>query len=279
MSKKLIYNLSGQRVAPHINTIDFFDKNYIEPNISAIDIFNQKKDLHIKLLGKPQDTDEWRLLANLIMLGFVSIVESYCRCVIRRMLSIDHQARIYSYKNTVTYAAALYHKKDILPEALLEDASFTSVSNIIDTFKKFTGLGLNRQQPLTLGSALDKYEDICQLRHCIVHKSGLFGTNNALKLGFDAHHDFLEKPIIISYDAIQAIASSCDNVVKELNDELFSLILHRSIKYYSWTGDFRTDRKFFAPYFNLFYSNQKNADVAKEQLKCFHGFCANYGFK
>lgn len=278
-NKKIRINISGQRVSPSINTIGFFDVSYQEPFCSAIDIFNEQKQTHIKLLGAPQDTKEWALLVNLVMLGFVSSVESYCRRIIRKILTMDDFSKTKSYKCTVSYAAALHHQKELLPEALLEGASFISVSNIVDSIKKFTGIILDIQQPQTLGSALKKYEQICQLRHCIVHRSGFFGVNNAIELGFDEHQNFLEKPILIDYDAIQAIASACDNVVKELNDALFSMLLHRSVDNISWTGDFRSDKKYFSPIFDLFYCHQHNNNKNAEKLRHYHEFCKHYALK
>lgn len=277
--KKIGINISGQRVSPNINTIGFFDVSYKEPQCSAIDIFNEQKLTHIRLLGVPQETKEWSLLANLVMLGFVSSVESYCRRIIRKILTMDDFSKSKSYKCTVSYAAALHHHKELLPEALLEGASFISVSNITESIKKYTGLALDIQQPQTLGSALRKYEQICQLRHCIVHRSGFFGVSNAIELGFDEHQNFLEKPILIGYDAIQAIASACDNVVKELNDALFSLLLHRSVGNISWTGDLRSDKKSFSTIFDLFYCHQHNNNKNAEKLKCYKEFCKHYALK
>ncbi|EBR1149348.1 hypothetical protein BTM87_24715 [Salmonella enterica subsp. enterica] len=278
-NKKFTYSISGTKVTPNINTIDFFDKEYQEPDIAPIDIYNKKKDIHIKLLGEPSESSEWKLLVNLVMLGFVSLVESYCRCIIRRILITDKQARSCSYKNNVSYAAAVYHSKDILPEALLEDASFISEANILETIKTFTGLKLDRQKAASVISALQKYDQICQLRHCIVHRSGLFGTKNAIKLGLEKHHLFLEKPIIIGYEAIQSIASVCDNVVKELNDELFNLLLDGIAEQYDWTGDLRKDKKMFSPYFEIFYSSIANPNKTEELKKCYHAFCQHFGFK
>lgn len=278
-NKKFIYSISGVKSTPNINTIDFFDKDYEEPNLTAIDIYNQKKEIHLKLLGEPQDSAEWKLLVNLVMLGFVSLVESYCRCIIRRILLVDTNAMSHSFKNNVSYAAAVYHKREILPEALLEDASFISEYNILETIKIFTGLKIDKQKSIHVISALQKYEQICQLRHCIVHRSGLFGTKNAIKLGLEKHHLFLEKPIIISYEAIQSIALVCDNVVKELNDELFNLLLDGIAEQHPWTGDLRKDKKIFSPYFDVFYSSTTNPDKTEAQKQCYHSFCQHFGFK
>ncbi|RJG73231.1 hypothetical protein, partial [Salmonella enterica] len=65
-NKKFTYSISGTKVTPNINTIDFFDKEYQEPDIAPIDIYNKKKDIHIKLLGEPSESSEWKLLVNLV---------------------------------------------------------------------------------------------------------------------------------------------------------------------------------------------------------------------
>ncbi|MGM0938625.1 MAG: hypothetical protein ACQEWL_19660 [Pseudomonadota bacterium] len=275
-NSKFTYNISGVKTSTSINTVGFFDENYVEPIESAIDIYNEKKQIHLRLLGAPEDSQEWKLLVNLVTLGFVSLVESYCRCIIRRILNADSEAKKHSYSNAVSYGAAIYHTKEMLAEALLEEASFISEKNICESISKFTGLKIQKQSASSLISALNQYEQVCQLRNCIVHRSGHFGTKNALKLGMDEHSNFLEKPIIIGYEAIQSIASVCDNVVKELNDELFSLILSSLPNKYEWTGDFRTDKRYFSKYFDLFYSKEKNLNKGEEQLACFHEFTRHY---
>lgn len=260
------YGISGQTRSSSIKSIDFFDQMYTEPESSPIDIFNNKKTSNIKLLGSAlydtststftplasSNNEEWQQLSNLSILGFVSAVETYFRGIIRKMLVIDKHSRQISYKHAVTYGAALYHEKNMLPEALLEGASFHCAKNIKESINKFLDIQLNEQSNSELSSVFENYDIVGHLRHCVVHRAGLLGSKNALALGLDEHHSFMEKPINIDLASIQEVGFVCDNLIKTVNDALFQKTLCRSIKTIDWSGDFDDDKENFSRYFNLF---------------------------
>lgn len=286
------FNVSGARAASSIKSMDFFDGNYTEPEESPIDLFQKKKTSNMRLLGAhllntdsgvftPLAMDlsqEWKQLASLVTLGLVSSVESYFRCLIRRLLNIDEHSRKQSYSSTLTYGAALHHAKVLLPEALLENASFTSSSNILKSINTFLDINLGGYSKFpSLSSAFTDYDLICHLRHCVVHRSGLLGSNNALALGLDEYSELLEKPLSINFVTIQEIAVVCDNLVKEINDKLFQDILSRTVKEYDWKGDLRSDKLFFKKYFDLFSSSEINS---LENMKiCYHQFIESHDIK
>lgn len=286
------YNVSGARSASSIKSMSFFDGTYNEPEQSPIDLFQKKKTSNMKLLGAnllntdsgdylplaTTSSPEWRQLANLVVLGLVSSVESYFRCLIRRLLNTDEHSRKHSYSSMLTYGAALHHQKILLPEALLENASFTSSSNIIKSLNTFVDINLGGYAKIpTLLTVFTDYDIICHLRHCVVHRSGLLGSNNALALGFDEYSELLEKPLAINFSTVQEIAVVCDNLVKEVNDKLFAEILSRTVKEFSWKGDLRSDKVYFKKYFDLFSSTSFND---KDKLKeCYHLFINSHDIK
>ncbi|BBV89661.1 hypothetical protein [Enterobacter roggenkampii] len=229
-------NVSGVRTASSIKSMQFFDSAYSEPEHSPIDLFQDKKTSNMKLLGAhlkepnsegyislaTSSSQEWNQLASLVVLGLVSAVESYFRCIIRRLLNLDDHSRKNSYSSTLTYGAALHHHKNLFPEALLENASFTSSSNIIKSINSFLDVNIGGFAKFpSLASALTDYDIVCHLRHCVVHRAGLLGSNNALALGIDEYSELLEKPLSINFLTVQQIAVVCDNLVKEINDKLF----------------------------------------------------------
>ncbi|HGW4087286.1 TPA: hypothetical protein ACNIDP_005184 [Klebsiella michiganensis] len=291
-TKTFNYNVSGARSASSIKSMTFFDGNYSEPEQSPIDLFQQKKTSNMKLLGAnllnaesgdyiPLATtlsQEWRQLANLVVLGLVSSVESYFRCLIRRLLNIDEHSRKHSYSSMLTYGAALHHQKILLPEALLENASFTSSANIVKSLNSFIDINLGGYAKIpTLLSVFTDYDIICHLRHCVVHRAGLLGSNNALALGFDEYSELLEKPLAINFSTVQEIAVVCDNLVKEVNDKLFADILARTVKEFGWKGDLRSDKIFFKKYFDLFSNGSVNN--AEKMKECYRLFISAHDIK
>lgn len=62
---------------------------------------------------------------------------------------------------------------------------------------------------------------VCQLRHCIVHRFGFLGSNNAITLGLATHKNYLEKPLVISFSHLNEMVQVCENTVKLINNFLF----------------------------------------------------------
>lgn len=287
MAQAYSYNISGQRRTSSIRSVAFFDADYQEPNEAPIDLFEKKKISNLRLLGSAlydqssqsflplaqQASTEWQQLSNLVILGFVSAVESYCRCIIRRLLILDKESQKSSYKHQVTYGAAVFHNENLLPEALLEGASFHNPINIKNGLKEFLGIQVLTQHDSELKDAFENYNIVGHLRHCVVHRAGLLGSKNAIELGIDEHNVFLEKPIDVDLPAIQEIGFTCDNLIKLLNDRLFSKVLYRTAKNINWTGDLRKDKKYFKPYFSLFCPQSR---FSNEELKTsYHSFMAS----
>ncbi|WP_413529092.1 hypothetical protein [Rahnella inusitata] len=292
-TKKIFnYCISGARTTSSIKSLTFFDESYSEPEKPPIDIFNDKIKSNLKLLGaslySPQTlqfiplatyvNDEWKQLSNLVILGLVSSVETYFRSVIRKLLIIDEHSRKHSYAANVTYGAALHHQKNLLPEALLENASFTSSSNIVKSLNAFLNINLGGYSKIpALNSAFIDFDTVCHLRHCVVHRSGHLGSNNALSLGLDEYCRYLEKPISIDLLGIQEIAVVCDTLVKEVNDKLFHEIVSRTVNDISWSGDLRSDKFIFKQYFDLF--SPLLTSSSDNLRSCYYEFIYAYNIK
>ncbi|WP_413505628.1 hypothetical protein [Photobacterium phosphoreum] len=284
------FSVSGSRGTSNLRSHNLFDLDYQEPNKSPIDLYEDNMLGYKKLWGcflldtsnneyislASTNGAEWSKLSNLLVLGFISSVESYVRCTLRKLLLIDEPSKLKSYSKTITYAAATYHDSALMPEALMEDCSFHSADNIKKTIKEITNISLNNTQKYPeLNSAFINYDFIGQLRHCIVHRSGLFGSNNALSLGINEYGSFLEKPIKMDLVVIQKAASVCDALVRELNDIMFCEILSRTIETYDWKGDFESDKEFFNTYFELFSSQE----MIDKKIDCYNNFVTSYNLQ
>lgn len=238
-------------------TETFFDTCYVEGDLSPIDnFFDNIKDLNIlisTLTNIPSNLQKKNF--NLILLGQISAVESYLREIIRKLIINDEESKQKSSVMQLSYGAALKHTPEILPEALMEHVSFASKKNIESTFKEFLNLNIKGSPPIEISNALDEFEKICQLRHCVIHRFGKLGSNNALKLGIDVHAECLEKPLSLTETHLYDTYIICKNLVLVLNNYLFKSILQRTTLIDGfWTWDLRRDKRKFKRYYEIFKS-------------------------
>ncbi len=305
MAKKIantIYNwpVNNSYAPPSIlDVTNVIDISYLDSSFSPIDTFIQKnidlnkliidsnkvknklerlyngkrlkKDTYNKILSYINDPMNISpVLANLIVLGHISAVESYFREILRKIIIIDSVAQHSCREKMLSYGAAITHKKDALPDALLESISFSSAHNIHESLKEY--IGIKGVLPSGLSEALSEYSKVCHLRHCIVHRFGKLGINNAMKLDWEKHKSHVDKPIKIDYVALQEISQICSNIVKEVNNYLWNMIMMRQIADYDgnvfkkkssveWKWQWNKDRIKFKKNFDVFYSNLASPPV------------------
>ncbi len=240
------------------DTTCLFDASHCEPDDSAIDkFFSKVEDLNKLIPIKPNG--QFTVLAGLILLGYVSAVESYFREVIRKVINIDRIAKTACEKENVTFGAALVHKThEMLAEAILERYSFSSATNVEKALKEL--VSIKGDLPTAVQDVLGEFSKVCQFRHCIVHRYGRFGTTNAIALGLEKHKHCVEKPIIFNYKTLQTMLLVCHNTVKVVNTFLCSHLLDRAITMNSiaWSGVYRKDKKIFKRYFECFYYSKES---------------------
>lgn len=236
----------------NFDTSSFFSKAKTPSNNSPIDEFLTNA-VSLNLLWATKEGEIDSQLANLLLLGYVSAVESYMRSLIRSLINIDPFVQKKCESLQVSYTAAVHHKRNLLPEALLEETVFSSKEKITQSLTKFVEMG---KLTKSLGSLLERYESICQMRHCCVHRFGKLGVKNAIALGLEGHKSLLEKPVILSRDDLGQIAESLFSLVKSINNEVFAHVLQRLIgdntNGFSWSWDYSKDRKMFIKYYNVF---------------------------
>lgn len=272
-SKKLApyFKVNGNTISVQLNTSTLFNHS---PNLtsSPIDIYINRNKYFLTKLGQierdeiiannsAEDID----IYNLFLLGLVSNVESYFRRIIREIILIDPISYNRCLEQSLTYAAAIHHTEALLPEALLEHCSFISCENIKTTVSTFTGLSFGGQtiEEKEVKSCVLLFEQLCQLRHCIVHRAGLLGSKNAIKLGLDSHKSFFEKPICLDLNFLQQASSICLNCVKSFNTFAFNSLIKRYIenKKQDIIWNYTTDKKWFIKYYSLFNSEAINRDL------------------
>lgn len=244
-----------------------FQANAPHPGNSPIDRYlensNKLSKIYTNSPFKEAMTPE---LGAVLLLGYVSAVESYMRGIIRGLVHIDEHTGNLAAPKQLSYFAASNHDPKLLPEALFDAVSFSGAWNVSTTLKEFCGIsGMGGGNcPKELKPAFDKFSDICQLRHCCVHRFGLLGAGNAHKLRVDK--SLIEKPLALTLDALEDISTILEKFALSLNSYIYRDVLERSFtrskaittdeaeRQYKneWTRDYTQDESRFVEYYNLF---------------------------
>lgn len=242
--------------APPLDTSLLFDSQHQESKNSPIDEFLLRLAAlnRLTLSSSPTTPNKplngyTTLQGQLLLLGAIAAVESYFRTVLRRLIHIDPVSNQSAHQREISYAAALHLTKDMLPEAILEKYSFTSEKNITDAIRDL--IGIKGKFPPEVDIVISDFAQICHLRHCAVHRFGKLGANNAIALGLDKHKELLEKPLELTYEALQISLAVATALVKTINNFLFNQVISR-IPRNSWRFQYSADKELFASYYHIF---------------------------
>ncbi|TXN17300.1 hypothetical protein FV219_00305 [Methylobacterium sp. WL122] len=196
-------------------------------------------------------------IGSLVVLGYMSAVESYIRALITGLINFDEKTRERAGPKQVTFGVATRHPDPkLLPEALLENTSFSGAKAVKSAFADF--LGLNNVPPdVTL--ALEEFDKICQLRHCCVHRFGKLGSKNAMDLGFKEHREIIERPFKPTLDNVMLITNTLTTFVRTINNFVFFSILDQTVHHglqkeieREWSWIYAKDRPRFLRYYDFF---------------------------
>lgn len=192
-------------------------------------------------------------LYNLILLGYVSVVESFFREIIRKVVILDAHSTKHCEGLNLKYGAALLHSRELMPEALLEGYSFASSKNIQDALKDFLDLKNIINVP-SLREALEQFQDVCQLRHIQIHRYGKLGIDNFIKLRAHSLESCVEKPLEMDASKVYNVSVVCNNLILVFNQYIFSKVLERTAQRGAgiWSWNYNSDKSLFLKYYNVF---------------------------
>jgi hypothetical protein len=241
---------------PCASTVELFNCDYVEDSASAIDAFIENcKEINKLWTASTAISPEF---SRLLLLGYVSAVESFFRKVLRSIINTDAKAQADAHSYVVPFGAVLYHDRKTVAEALLEGYSFAGEKDVKAAFTKFLDVA-----NLTDGikTMLIEYEKVCQLRHCCVHRFGKLGTQNGIVLGLEQHSLALEKPLSLDKQKLEDIASWLMSFAKAMNNYMFRTLLERSVNdknpyRLAWSWSYAKDRPKFERLYKLFQTTK-----------------------
>lgn len=226
-------------------------------NFSPIDNFMANTNAINKILvqaasdGRPSPE-----LCSIIVLGYLSAVETYFRTVLSRLIHVDPISLRAVGNKMVPFSVAMSRPRETLAEALYED-SFASVRELKARLAE-VGMG---KLPQEIDTALVEYEKICHVRHCCVHRFGYLGPKNAADLGLADYQQLIGSIFVASQDELSDIADALQQIVKSCNNHLYRFVIDRTVDdqnkadgacAWKWTWSYSKDRKYFDPYYELF---------------------------
>ena len=142
---------------PCSNTVDFFDCAHVDTAASAIDTYIENCKAINKLWG--HETEISPEFSRLLLLGYVSAIESFLRSVFRSIINTDAKAQADAFGYLIPFGAFLYHSKSTVAESLLEGISFASEQAIKGAINKFLD---HSNIPDEIKTMLEEFEKICQ---------------------------------------------------------------------------------------------------------------------
>lgn len=241
-----------------IDTSVLFKAGFRETANSPIDLFilNTNK---INMIIAPLSTID-NELSSLCLLGYVSAIESYIRALIRSIIQVDRFSRTASGEKEIKFSAAMHHDKKLLAEALMDDFSFTKFSNIQETFKNLLDLNIAIHELLS-----KDFDNVCQLRHCSVHRFGKLGAKNAVSLGLEKHSRLIEKPMEINLAQLNHIFENLRIFVRALNNAAYKAVMSRTFPVGKqkdckvkpeniWKKRYSDDKEIYGQYYSVFRS-------------------------
>jgi hypothetical protein len=261
---------SAAPTSSRLDTSLWFDSSHPVSVHSPIDEFLENLYGINKLYFQAEVRGEYTsMLGSLVYLGMVSAAEGYFRSLLRRLILTDAVCQANASSRTVSYGAALHHEAELLPEALLEGISLASAKAVAGELKSLCGVTQMSKDsvPHQLQLLFENFEDICQIRHCGIHRFGKLGSQQALRLGIDKHRLLLEKPLKLDVTHLQDIAEALEALVRGVNSYCFFDIIKRThaaspagrekVPLYTdlWQMDFNADRDRFAKYYFIFASS------------------------
>lgn len=216
---------------------------------SAVDGFeNQLREVVRRGFSSSEDS----FVLGMLMMALTSATETYFRTIIGgAVVSCPFSHAHNVDKGKISFRAINYYPESMLVLALLEHVSFSDseairkqVNELLQIAVPSADKGAN-----SIATALQHFDQVCALRHALIHSAGLVNSQNCAEAGLSGIGI-----VAPSINGLQMVADICRNVVLSFNQFLFNSIIGRLYQRGLVVGDMQSDEKFIRPLTALFLS-------------------------
>jgi len=205
-----------------------------------------------RLAGKftqPPYADDAEVI-GLLLLGIVSAAEFYFRRVLGLALDVCPVCRQHAELVHVPLGSVAFFSRSGYSFAMssFEHESLADAKKLKAECRRFTGFDITGD--LSADKAIDDFELLCQLRHCLVHASGLAGFKASRALSSPRRE--IQKLILRKEDAFELLKLS-HNAVRGFNRFLANSILNRWVDRDLLVGKWSTDKQAFTAVVKSFW--------------------------
>jgi hypothetical protein len=230
----------------------------IESEGSAIDAFYATNADTLRL-GTPERIAESPTLGRLLVLGLVTGVEAYFRTLFLNILTICPLSREAIADQAIPFGAVEFYGPEQAVLGLFEGSSFAGETEIKKRTRQVLGVVIPERE--SLGVALREYEKVCHIRHASVHAQGVLNRGNAKALGVSRQD--VSMHVIIDFSHLHMAARACINIVRAYNLFAYRAITQRWLDQRLLVGNWESDKRYFKPLVELFYSREDGSAVKR----------------
>lgn len=207
---------------------------------------------NLNTIGTTQFLASHPSIGPLIFLGHISATENYLREIFAFILRSCGVAKKAAADHGVKWGSILWHRSGTIEMAAFEHLSFAGEAEIKKACKNFLSFQINDASPLA--SPLSEFNQLCELRHSVVHSNGYLAGKNAIALNLPPVTGLLQ--VRMDYPQLQEAAWICTSLVTSFNAELFTLMANRWAREWRRMPDWNaTDEdRLFEEIFNEFRS-------------------------
>lgn len=204
-----------------INDLNDYVSVRVASEKSSIDQFYS--EMQNILILFPQNTWEQNTwVGALASIAIVSSVENYFRQIFSQILKVCVDSQKKAASNSINLGSVIWHPSNEIERGAFEHLSLAAAENINSTAIKFIGIDLKSNG---LGTILEEFDKICELRHGIVHSGKVVAGRNGIKLKLQSTNNITK--IDIGFDQFQEIMAICNALVVDSNKLLFSSLAKR----------------------------------------------------
>lgn len=230
------------------------------PTVSAIDEFYAARDATLqRAIAEPFSSEP--SLRHLLVLGLGSATEAYFRRLMAEVLDVCPRAREAAGAQMVPIGALESFGSSHLGMAIGDTKGVTSQGEIANRTKQILGIVIGSNT--SLGVAISEFEQVCHLRHAIVHSAGevLFNNRRELKISLSGRRE-VDLDLVAFDKVLQVMA----NVVRAYNNFLANKCIERWIVSGVLKRRWDRDRGKFTKLVSIFKSDVDSMPAGSPQL-------------